>query len=416
MTRLRGIYSLAVFAAALFLLSSRAAAQAAGAEDQIITFDAPSAGNGPVFVTSQGFPLAQGTFPYGINDRGEIGGNFQDANNVLHGFLRAADGTVTAFDAPGAGTSGGQGTQGFAINSKGTIVGKTIDAGYAQHGMLRTRDGTIIVFDAPGAGTGGGQGTLATNINSEGVIAGSYLETNNVFHAFLRTPDGEITTIDAPGAGTGAFQGTGVCAVDCINSEGAIVGLYVDANNVPHGFLRTSDGNFTTIDAPSAGTGAFQGTAADGINAEGAIVGGYTDASNTNHAFLRSPDGEFATFDVPGAGPGFTQGPLVSGFAGINTRGAITGGYVDASNVSHGFVRTRNGEITTFDVPGAGAGPPFVTPQGIPLLQGTAPLGMNGEEAITGYYIDANIVGHGFLRSTPQRRAQRKELRKGLSL
>ena len=378
--RLKGALALCLV---LCALSVRASAQ----EPKITTFDAPSAGTGPAFITPQGFFYPQGTYAYGINDKGEIGGNFQDANNVLHGFLRTADGTVTAFDAPGAGTGGGQGTQGFAINSEGAIVGKTIDASYVQHGMLRTRDGAIIVFDAPGAGAGVTQGTFATNINSEGVIAGSYVDAKNVSHGFLRTPNSEFTTIDAPGAGTFPGQGTGVCAVDCINSEGAIVGFYTDPNNVPHGFLRSPAGDFTRIDVPGAGTGAFQGTGASGINTEGALVGGYTDASNVNHGFVRSPAGDFTPFDVPGDGTASNQGPLISGFAGINAQGVITGGYVDANNVNHGFVRTRDGEITTFDAPGAGT------------FQGTSPLGINSKGAITGYYIDANIVGHGFLRT-----------------
>jgi hypothetical protein len=67
----------------------------------------------------------------------------------------------------------------------------------------------------------------------------------------------------------------------------------------------------------------------------------------------------------------------------------VTGEYVDASDVNHGFVRTLNGSITTFDVPGAGTGP----------FQGTIPLSNNPVGAITGYYIDANDVTHGFLRT-----------------
>jgi hypothetical protein len=62
---------------------------------------------------------------------------------------------------------------------------------------------------------------------------------------------------------------------------------------------------------------------------------------------------------------------------------------VDASDVNHGFVRASDGTITTFDVPDAGTGP----------FQGTIPLSNNPVDAITGYYIDANDVTHGFLRT-----------------
>jgi hypothetical protein len=58
--------------------------------------------------------------------------------------------------------------------------------------------------------------------------------TGPVVHGYVRTPNGAITTFDVPGAGTGLFQGTIPAA---INPAGAIVGWYVDASNVIHGFL-----------------------------------------------------------------------------------------------------------------------------------------------------------------------------------
>jgi len=67
------------------------------------------------------------------------------------------------------------------------------------------------------------------------VIVGQYVEANNVNHGFVRATDGKITTFDAPGAGTGAGQGTQAMTN---NWEGAISGFYIDANNVYHGFLR----------------------------------------------------------------------------------------------------------------------------------------------------------------------------------
>src|SRR5262249_53253906 len=91
-----------------------------------------------------------------------------------------------------------------------------------------------------------------------------------------------------------------------INARGQIVGQYSDASNVSHGFLL-SGGQYTTIDDPSAGTGAGQGTDAGGINASGRIVGTYTDANNVNHGFLLS-GGQYTTLDDPNAGTGAFQG------------------------------------------------------------------------------------------------------------
>ena len=73
-----------------------------------------------------------------------------------------------------------------------------------------------------------------------------------------------------------------------------------------------------------------------GNNVWGAITGYYLDAIFLNHGFLRDPDGRFTTIDVPGAGTGAYQGTIP---AGINPSGAITGFWVGANNVWHGFLR-----------------------------------------------------------------------------
>src|ERR1700728_97662 len=54
------------------------------------------------------------------------------------------------------------------------------------------------------------------------------------------------------------------------------------------------------------------------------------------------------TFDAPGADT--TTGSFNGTFAsGMNNWGAVTGSYVDANNVYHGFLRTREGSFTTFE-------------------------------------------------------------------
>ena len=67
------------------------------------------------------------------------------------------------------------------------------------------------------------------------------------------------------------------------------------------------------------------------------------------------------TFDAPGAGTMAGQG--TGCFAGtdcsvlINNFGAITGYYLDANNVYHGFVRSPDGKFTSFEAPGADTTP-----------------------------------------------------------
>jgi hypothetical protein len=77
--------------------------------------------------------------------------------------------TIITFDVPGAGTGAGQGTQGFAINPAGTITGIYFDANNVLvHGFVRARDGTITTFDPPGAVIG----TFPSSINTTGASRG----------------------------------------------------------------------------------------------------------------------------------------------------------------------------------------------------------------------------------------------------
>jgi hypothetical protein len=344
----------------------------------IITFDAPGAGTGP----------GQGTLAFVVSSAGVTIGEYTDAKNVYHGFVRSPNGSIITFDVAGAGTVPGQGTQPFSMNARGEITGYYVDDTGLSHGFLRDYDGTVVTFDAPGAGNGGcsppiicPNGTAGASINSEGTIAGQYVDNNGVFHGFVRSPGGSIHTFDVPGAGVGSGQGTFITFDDGINAEGAIAGGYSDAGGVFHAFVRNPDGSFVTFDPPGS---IF--TNNSGITPNGTVTSYYFDASSALHGYVRHPDGTFTLFDVSGAGTGPMQGtePL-----NINAQRDITGAYIDANGVNRGFLRYRSGSITKFDVAGAGRG----------SGQGTIPIYNNRADAICGYYVDASGANHGFLRT-----------------
>jgi hypothetical protein len=96
---------------------------------------------------------------------------------VGHGFLRAPNGAVTTFDAPGCTSC----ISPYAINPAGAVVGNFFTS--AVHGFLRAPDGAITTFDPPGS-----VGTFPFEINPAGVIIGSYLDASGAAHGFLRSP------------------------------------------------------------------------------------------------------------------------------------------------------------------------------------------------------------------------------------
>src|SRR5271156_273378 len=90
------------------------------------------------------------------------------------------------------------------------IVAQTSEAGISADHCPRPPASPFTEFDAPLAGTAAGLGTYPLANNSEGSVVGYYIDANSVFYGFLRQPDGKLITFDAPGAGhtPGTFEGT----------------------------------------------------------------------------------------------------------------------------------------------------------------------------------------------------------------
>ena len=354
-------------------------------------------------VTGAGTGEFQGTAALGIDTAGDTAGTYVDANNITHGFVRAASGTITTYTAPLAGvagagsTTGGKGTYFTSMDGAGDIAGYYSDANNLYHALFLTAGSTTMTyFDAPGATTFGHLGTAATGINASGVVTGFYRDTNLVYHGFVRAANGTFTQIDAPGAGTATVQGTQPLS---INSAGVITGDYMDTNFVRHGFVRAADGTITTFDPTGVATGPFtfnteSGTIPFSINTAGLIAGAYGDANNVDHLFVRAANGTITSIDAPGeGGTTCTSVPhyLICGTGGLsmNAAGDITGGYADDNGIMHGFLRAVDtGNITSFDAPGAGDTSTF---------QGTSGTGINTAGTIVGTYVDNNVVMHGFI-------------------
>jgi probable HAF family extracellular repeat protein len=288
------------------------------------------------------------TVPFGINNRGQVVGQYEDAVRNGHGFV-VDQGAVTTIDAPDA--TGG--TFVFEVNEQGQLAGAY---DLVAHGYLQDRRGDFTTIDHPDAVRLTGE---LISINNHGQIAGVYGDAQGVFRGFLLDKH-RFTNIDVPDAlQTRPFK---------INDQGQIVGGFDDAGGVTHGFLL-DDGVFTTIDFP----GALLTQALD-INNHGQIVGQYVDAAGIFHSFLRGANGDFTTVDIPGA----TE---TAAFA-INDRGQIVGLYRVASGPFQAFLLDQ-GVVTPINFPGAVA---------------TQPSGINNRGQIVGSYVDGGRR-HGFLLS-----------------
>ena len=348
----------------------------AAEELDIRTFNAPGAGNNGA--------TAQGTLGLGINFWGAIVGISRDKNDVRHGFVRTADGVFVLFDPPAAGQGPGQGTRVNAINALGAVVGSYRDSNDIDHPYVRDPNGNFTTIDVPNllGGNGGG-------INFSGTAVGNYVDTTDLqYHGYLRSPRGAITKFDPPGSLETDIPNS------AINDAGMITGDYLvcTANGSScafNGFVRAPNGSIVTFSAPGAGGDAssFQGTFPQSINDRGEIVGYYLDGNDVSHGFLRGRNGSITAFDVPSL---CTAAPPPAACAyngtyayGINLWGVVVGQYYGEDGVAHGFSRASNGSIHTFDARDA--------------QNGTLPFSVNFWGQITGFTQDANGVDHGLL-------------------
>jgi hypothetical protein len=310
-----------------------------------------------------------------------------------------ADSRTITFDPPGAGTAAYQGTGcfgcTFGINQSGAIAGTYLDTNNVFHGFLRNPEGEFITFEVPGADTTANSynGTLAQSINDEGEIAGLYADSTGIAHGFLRNSEGAFTSFDAPGAVYLTWP-------LFLNLKGDVVGYSLDGNLLFHAFLRHRDGKIVTFVGPgscTSGTPAqCYGSSASYVDLVGRAIGAFVDNSGNlvEHGLIRGPDGQLTILNAPGAGTGLGQGTGCPGcnFGG-NRWGAIAGQYTDANNVFHGFLRSAEGRFITFDATHAGT----ASGQGTGCYS-DCPVSLNDNAQITGSFWDSNNVQHGYLR------------------
>jgi probable HAF family extracellular repeat protein len=196
-------------------------------------------------------PGSKGTNAAKINNRGQIVGVYSDTspdlgdrpdsdptdpNYKLRGFLLDKHGRLTRIDFPGARSS-----QAVGINDRGQVVGEYKDAAGKFHGYLWDK-GRFTTIDVPGA-----TATSAFGINNRGQILFIYEDDRSPFRGAVLSK-GVFTRFDAPGAQITFPFG--------LNDRGQIVGYSGDPADLTtiRGFLlaKGAKGPFTTISRPGA--------------------------------------------------------------------------------------------------------------------------------------------------------------------
>lgn len=308
-------------------------------------------------------PGAALTTPSSINDSGTVTGSYSTLAGFTGGFVRTGYGQITTFDVGQVYT--GQ----LRINAAGEIAGIYQDVSGKSRGFVRSANGSITTFN-PGGPAGS---TQVTDINDGGTVVGIYLPTNTdpPSQAYLRAPDGTITTFTVPGS-TSVYPWS-------INVLGEVTGTYsYDSGNQVGGFVRSPGGTITTF-TYSAGIVPLA------INSAGTTTGWYGPPVGNFAGFVAGANGAITPFSMPGTGAMNTLS------MGLNNAGFVTGSYTVVVNGSpvqgpgeyiYGFVRTPQGVVSSFSVPGASS---------------TTAVAINNSNVVTGWS-DSTIDPGGFIR------------------
>jgi probable HAF family extracellular repeat protein len=248
-------------------------------------------------------PGAQMTQVLGINNAGNLSGNYTDKNGITHGFV-IVNGKLTNIDG-----ASGNGATSYSLNNLNQVAG-SYPANSFSNGFIYTPStntytdiivptatagtvavsindsGQVVGYFADNAGTHGFlfNGTTYQTFNMPGVIAsfGVYINNKGLIAVQGLTATGDFVSslyngssfmnLNVPGAGT-------VSAIHAVNNFNQCVFSWTDGSGNIHGSFY-SKGKFTQLDYP----GAFA-TRADGINDRGVVVGPY---NPTNGAALQS--------------------------------------------------------------------------------------------------------------------------------
>lgn len=256
-------------------------------------------------------------------------------------------------------------TDTYAINNSNVIAGDYVDANFQQHAMLLKGTNLTSVDKSDCDPTPGTTGIQFFGINTAGDAVGWCTNTNGVVIAFkYHAGTGNVTNIKITGAQYVAAYG--------INDNGAIVGSYIDANGVQHGFFKKGT-NFKTLDPP----GVVGGAVAFGINNNNAITAYGFNSNGTYVSFITKDKGQtYKEFHAP------DEGSIGTAIHHINNNYDVTATYFDVNNNRHGLVR-HNGKYFVLDDPND-------------VNISTRGVGINDNLLVVGRYLRADGVEQGY--------------------
>ncbi len=230
-------------------------------------------------------PGSVSTEGYNINQDGSVVGFYEAPDGRRHGFIAKP---VEVVDKPVFQISGFTytyenidvpGVDFLSLTASSDYedyAGYTKSADGEKMVAFTLIDGVFMTYDFPGS-----QNTYFFALGNNGDAAG-YYEDSEGHHRGIVLQNGELRQYDFPGSVETEIYGIS-------DATGKLTGNWTDASGVRRGF--TGD---IIVEYPGAAE-----TFADFINSQGGMVGSYVDDEGTYTPYLRAADGRFVSFTLP---------------------------------------------------------------------------------------------------------------------
>ena len=234
------------------------------------------------------FPGSESTEGWNINQDGSVVGYYDSGDGARHGFIgRPTAETAEKFrdiafppppefnftyeniDVPGVDFLALTASSDFE-----DYAGYTRQPDSEKEVAFTLIDGVFTTYDFPGS-----QSTYFYALGNNGLAAGHYQDSDGLYHGVI-LENGELRRYDFPGAVQTEIYGFS-------DATGALTGNFIDDSGVRRGFSGD-----IIVEVPDA-----TATYSDFVNSQGLIVGSYIDADGLFHAFALSSSGRFIILD-----------------------------------------------------------------------------------------------------------------------
>ncbi|MDE0011083.1 MAG: T9SS type A sorting domain-containing protein [Candidatus Poribacteria bacterium] len=217
------------------------------------------------------------------------------------------DGVFTTYDFPGS-----QNTYFFALGNNGQAAGHYEDSDGRYHGVI-LENGKLRQYDFPGS--------VETEIygisDATGALTGNFTDASDVRRGF----SGDVIV---------EFPGALETYADFVNSNGRMVGSYVDADGLYHSYARHPNGSFIFLDLPLPQTSKIEYVFVHGISDAGVIVARGRLVGGVPRTYIGTFQHGLQELKVPGSVS--TEG------WNINQDGSVVGHYDSPDGRRHGFI------------------------------------------------------------------------------